>query len=204
MRREDSFNSPQHMGDPIRIHKSHSISSIITGAMIVFIPLLLATGSAAFTTPAASSSSSITIIAHERTPRPHFPFSTTALSSSSRNGANDSGVVCQISEEFGDLYSRDLSPDEERAAVTSETRKYSIVDSSPRWQRALRRAGRPVTKLSKAASAAIGRGGRARRPGSLILLRCGESEWAKSGRFTGWADPDLIQDGVNEIEHAGR
>ena len=42
------------------------------------------------------------------------------------------------------------------------------------------------------------------RPGSLILLRCGESEWTRSGRFTGWADPDLVPEGILEIEHAGR
>jgi len=42
------------------------------------------------------------------------------------------------------------------------------------------------------------------KPGSLILLRCGESEWTKTGRFTGWADPDLIREGVLEVEHAGR
>ena len=42
------------------------------------------------------------------------------------------------------------------------------------------------------------------KPGSLILLRCGESEWTKTGRFTGWADPDLVREGVLEVEHAGR
>jgi len=42
------------------------------------------------------------------------------------------------------------------------------------------------------------------KPGALILLRCGESEWTKAGRFTGWADVDLVGDGVLEVEHAGR
>jgi len=42
------------------------------------------------------------------------------------------------------------------------------------------------------------------KPGSLILLRCGESEWTKTGRFTGWADVDLVREGVLEVEHAGR
>lgn len=42
------------------------------------------------------------------------------------------------------------------------------------------------------------------KPGELILLRCGESEWTKTGRFTGWADPDLVKEGVLEVEHAGR
>ena len=43
-----------------------------------------------------------------------------------------------------------------------------------------------------------------KKPGQLILMRCGESEWTKSGRFTGWADPDLVKEGVLEIEHAAR
>lgn len=30
-----------------------------------------------------------------------------------------------------------------------------------------------------------------KKPGSLILLRCGESEWTKSGRFTGWVSLPL-------------
>ncbi|KAL3771691.1 hypothetical protein ACHAW5_000952 [Stephanodiscus triporus] len=53
----------------------------------------------------------------------------------------------------------------------------------------------------------VGGGARTRtrsRPGSLMLLRCGESEWTRSGRFTGWADPDLVPEGILEIEHAGR
>lgn len=43
-----------------------------------------------------------------------------------------------------------------------------------------------------------------KKMGSLILLRCGESTWTKTGRFTGWADPDLVADGVLEMEHASR
>lgn len=43
-----------------------------------------------------------------------------------------------------------------------------------------------------------------KKMGSLILLRCGESTWTKTGRFTGWADPDLVTDGILEMEHASR
>jgi len=43
-----------------------------------------------------------------------------------------------------------------------------------------------------------------KKPGSLILLRCGESKWTKTGRFTGWADPDIIKPGILEMEHAAR
>jgi 2,3-bisphosphoglycerate-dependent phosphoglycerate mutase len=43
-----------------------------------------------------------------------------------------------------------------------------------------------------------------KKMGSLILLRCGESTWTKTGRFTGWADPDLVAEGVLEMEHASR
>ena len=44
----------------------------------------------------------------------------------------------------------------------------------------------------------------ARKPGSLILVRHGESEWNFNKTFTGWVDVDLSELGVREIEHAGR
>eukprot|EP00978_Attheya_sp_CCMP212_P007475 scaffold17324_cov53-Attheya_sp.AAC.3 len=42
------------------------------------------------------------------------------------------------------------------------------------------------------------------QPGTLILVRGGESEWGHNFTFTGWADPDLSKKGVLECEHAGR
>jgi hypothetical protein len=41
-------------------------------------------------------------------------------------------------------------------------------------------------------------------PGTLILVRHGESEWNKNKTFTGWADPDLTIQGYREVEHAAR
>ena len=41
-------------------------------------------------------------------------------------------------------------------------------------------------------------------PGTLILVRHGESEWNKRHLFTGWTDVDLSERGVREIEHASR
>eukprot|EP00980_Cylindrotheca_fusiformis_P029767 scaffold23833_cov113-Cylindrotheca_fusiformis.AAC.1 len=41
-------------------------------------------------------------------------------------------------------------------------------------------------------------------PGTLILIRHGESEWNKNKTFTGWADPDLTDQGRREVEHAAR
>lgn len=41
-------------------------------------------------------------------------------------------------------------------------------------------------------------------PGTLILVRHGESEWNKNKTFTGWADPDLTDQGRREVEHAAR
>jgi len=40
--------------------------------------------------------------------------------------------------------------------------------------------------------------------GTLILVRAGESEYAKNHTFTGWADPKLTQEGRQQMEHAGR
>lgn len=41
-------------------------------------------------------------------------------------------------------------------------------------------------------------------PGTLILVRHGESEWNRNKTFTGWADPDLTDQGKREVEHAAR
>jgi 2,3-bisphosphoglycerate-dependent phosphoglycerate mutase len=46
-------------------------------------------------------------------------------------------------------------------------------------------------------------GGR-KNPGTLILVRHGESEWNANKTFTGWADPDLSEQGRRETEHAAR
>lgn len=44
----------------------------------------------------------------------------------------------------------------------------------------------------------------AAKPGTLILVRHGESEWNQKKLFTGWVDVDLSQRGRAEIEHAAR
>lgn len=41
-------------------------------------------------------------------------------------------------------------------------------------------------------------------PGTLILVRHGESLWNANKTFTGWADPDLSVNGYREVEHAAR
>lgn len=44
----------------------------------------------------------------------------------------------------------------------------------------------------------------AKEPGTLILVRHGESLWNFNKTFTGWADPDLSERGYREVEHAAR
>lgn len=39
---------------------------------------------------------------------------------------------------------------------------------------------------------------------SLIVIRHGESEWNKLNQFTGWANPKLCQEGINEIKQSGK
>lgn len=41
-------------------------------------------------------------------------------------------------------------------------------------------------------------------PGTLILVRHGESLWNANKTFTGWADPGLSERGIREVEHAAR
>lgn len=40
--------------------------------------------------------------------------------------------------------------------------------------------------------------------GTLVLVRHGQSEWNKKNLFTGWKDPDLTEQGVEEAKEAGR
>jgi 2,3-bisphosphoglycerate-dependent phosphoglycerate mutase len=42
------------------------------------------------------------------------------------------------------------------------------------------------------------------QPGTLILIRHGQSVWNSNKTFTGWADPDLSELGLREVEHAAR
>ena len=41
-------------------------------------------------------------------------------------------------------------------------------------------------------------------PGTLALVRHGQSEWNLKNLFTGWRDPDLTEKGVEEAKTAGR
>ena len=38
----------------------------------------------------------------------------------------------------------------------------------------------------------------------LVLVRHGQSEWNKQNLFTGWRDPDLTAQGIDEAKAAGR
>ncbi len=40
--------------------------------------------------------------------------------------------------------------------------------------------------------------------GTLVLVRHGQSEWNKKNLFTGWRDPDLTEQGVEEAQQAGK
>jgi len=42
------------------------------------------------------------------------------------------------------------------------------------------------------------------QPGTLILVRHGESQWNQKKLFTGWCDVDLSDRGVKEMEHSAR
>ena len=41
------------------------------------------------------------------------------------------------------------------------------------------------------------------RPGTLVLLRHGESEWNKANLFTGWVDVPLSDKGRGEAARGG-
>ena len=80
-------------------------------------------------------------------------------------------------------YSRCLSPWEAKRSVKNESRQYSIIDRKPKWQK-------PISLVSKGMKKVITK---PKKPGSLILLRCGESKWTKTGRFTGWGEYNCLK-----------
>lgn len=65
----------------------------------------------------------------------------------------------------------------------------------PLWSRAVRAAISSVSRIFPQNEA---------EPGTLILVRHGESVWNANKTFTGWADPDLSERGRREVEHAAR
>jgi hypothetical protein len=83
-------------------------------------------------------------------------------------------------------YSRCLSPWEAKQSVKNESRQYSIIDRRPKWQKPLKLVTKPLQKVLSITST------KPKKPGSLILLRCGESTWTKTGRFTGWGEFIII------------
>ena len=42
------------------------------------------------------------------------------------------------------------------------------------------------------------------KPGKLVLVRHGQSEWNLKNLFTGWTDVDLTENGVAEAKLAGQ
>jgi hypothetical protein len=103
---------------------------------------------------------------------------------SSNNNNNNPQEDPSLDEEL-DGYSRCLlSPWEAKRSVKNESRQYSIIDRKPRWQKPLSVITRGVKKVVMKQKVT--------KPGSLILVRCGESKWTKTGRFTGWGEYILI------------
>ncbi len=43
-----------------------------------------------------------------------------------------------------------------------------------------------------------------RNPGTLVLVRHGQSEWNLKNLFTGWTDVDLTERGIAEARLAGQ
>src|SRR5690242_4313734 len=58
--------------------------------------------------------------------------------------------------------------------------------------------------MATARGMAEGSSGRASKPGTLVLLRHGESTWNLENLFTGWTDVPLSERGTKEAREAGR
>mmetsp|Transcript_3224 Transcript_3224/g.4867 ORF Transcript_3224/g.4867 Transcript_3224/m.4867 type:complete len:685 (+) Transcript_3224:25-2079(+) len=65
-----------------------------------------------------------------------------------------------------------------------------------------RRESRVSVRMAKIWNSAGKR--KKKKPGTLVLLRHGESYWNPNNTFTGWADPDMTPNGCAEIRRAAR
>lgn len=91
-------------------------------------------------------------------------------------------------------YSSSLTPRQERDQINSELgftqdRYWKKVLKMP-----LKIIGKTMSKLSDSEQ----------KTGTLILVRCGESEYSGNYTFTGWLDADLTVHGESMMRHAGR
>lgn len=94
-----------------------------------------------------------------------------------------------------DEYSKCLSPSEEKAQIHRENDALEY-DEGPRWRRRLVRPIRAARRKLFPQD---------NKPGHLILIKCGESNWKKRGIFTGWSNAaNLTPQGEQECRHAAR
>ncbi|KAL3902393.1 MAG: hypothetical protein SGILL_010840, partial [Bacillariaceae sp.] len=103
-------------------------------------------------------------------------------------------IIDDGSEEAFDLYSRDM-----RDQVRKESSEFRVVDDESGGT-VLRLVKKPFQWVGRKISSATN----TRKPGKLILLACGQSDWNSRELFTGWADPDLTAQGAQECQHAAR
>lgn len=89
-----------------------------------------------------------------------------------------------------DVYSNCLTPRQERDQISDE-----LALSREKWpKKVMRKIGRVISRSAKGK----------KKPGNLILIRSGESEFSANFTFAGWADPTLTNEGILQMEHAGR
>lgn len=91
-------------------------------------------------------------------------------------------------------YSSSLTPRQEWDQINSELG----FAQDRNWKRFLKRPlkiiGKSISKLVESE----------KKTGTLILVRCGESEYSGNYTFTGWLDADLTKNGQSMMRHAGR
>lgn len=94
-------------------------------------------------------------------------------------------------------WNAELNRRKDRERERNEDGYGDMFDRARPWWRS---AARGALKAARDAVYGSGR----KEPGTLILVRHGESVWNANKTFTGWADPDLSEKGKREIEYAAR
>jgi len=158
---------------------------LLTAAVTTTVLLSVAAVISAFAPP-SSLSSRITNQNHQQQHR--ITFSPLYSSNPNQQQQQQQQQPSSSDEELTiEGYSRCLSPWEAKRSVKNESRQYSIIDQKPKWQK-------PISLVSKGMKKVITK---PKKPGSLILLRCGESKWTKTGRFTGWGEYSMLYEMIS-------
>ena len=103
-------------------------------------------------------------------------------------------------------YCRSLSPREARKEVEFEFENTDENDNGDVsiWFKPIRKVKKAVRKAVRTVKRKANKNRKTKKPGALILVRCVQSTFNENHTFTGWLDPPITEEGVQECGRIGR